>query len=126
MLINYEQFAVTSMMGAGDSPPRANGGLCFSEEWERTAFGVALALAREGLFEWEDFRQQLIASIDGWEKSHALDDASWSYYERWLAALEEAVIDSGLSTREEIEARVAGEGSDTSPAATSTQTGAPQ
>lgn len=107
MLTNYEKFAVTSMMGAPDTPPRANGGLCFSEEWERTAFGVALALAREGHFEWEDFRQQLIASIDGWEQSHALDDRSWNYYERWLAALEAAVIESGLSTREEIESRIA-------------------
>ena len=107
MLTGFEQFAVTSMMGAADTPPRANGGLCFSEEWERTAFGVALALAREGHFEWEDFRQQLIASIDGWERSHELDDASWNYYERWLAALENAVVESGLSTRDEIEARVA-------------------
>ena len=107
MLTNFEQFAVTSMMGAADTPPRANGGLCFSEEWERTAFGVALALAREGHFEWEEFRQQLIASINGWEQSHELDDASWNYYERWLAALEAAVIESGLSTRDEIEARVA-------------------
>jgi nitrile hydratase accessory protein len=108
MLTSYEQFAVTSMMGAADTPPRANGGLCFSEEWERTAFGIALALAREGHFEWEDFRQQLIGSIDGWEKSHALDDPSWSYYERWLTALENAVVESGLSTRQEIEARLVG------------------
>ncbi len=107
MLTRYEQFAVTSMMGSEDSPPRANGGLCFGQDWERTAFGVALALAREGHFDWEDFRQQLIASIEGWEKSHALDDPGWSYYERWLAALEAAVVGSGLSTPAEIDARAA-------------------
>lgn len=114
MLTNYEQFAVTSMMGAADTPPRANGGLCFSEEWERQAFGVALALAKQGHFEWEEFRQELITSIGAWETSHDLSDQSWSYYERWLGALEVAVINSGLSTREEIELRVDAQSADPS------------
>ncbi|MET0312942.1 MAG: nitrile hydratase accessory protein [Hansschlegelia sp.] len=105
MITSYEQFAVTSMMGAGDTPPRANGTLCFSEEWERTAFGSVLALARQGHFEWEDFRQQLIASIDGWEKSHALDDVSWSYYERWLEAFETLVVERGLISADELDRR---------------------
>ena len=45
MQSRFEHFAVTSMMGASDRPPRADGALQFSREWERTAFGVALALS---------------------------------------------------------------------------------
>jgi Nitrile hydratase beta subunit len=93
MQSRFEHFAVTSMMGASDRPPRADGALQFSREWERTAFGVALALSRDGHFEWEDFRQRLI------------DDPSWNYYDQWLAALESVVVASGLATADELVAR---------------------
>ena len=108
MLMRFEHFAVTTMMGTEDSPPRNNGALCFGQEWERTAFGVALGLSRAGYFEWEDFRQQLIAAIARWENSHALDDNSWNYYECWLSALEAVIVQSGLASDAEIAAALAG------------------
>jgi nitrile hydratase accessory protein len=108
LLTRFEHFAVTEMIGAPDRPPRANGRLCFSEDWERTAFGVALALAKSGRFEWEDFRQNLIEVIRGWETSHDLADPSWNYYERWMDALERVAIQSGLVTEGEIDSRVQG------------------
>ena len=108
MLMHFEHFAVTSMMGTEDRPPRNNGALCFGQEWERTAFGVALGLSRAGYFEWEDFRQQLIAAISRWESSHAIDDASWNYYECWLAALEAVIVQSGLANESEIAGALAG------------------
>ncbi|MBU6448503.1 MAG: nitrile hydratase accessory protein [Rhodospirillales bacterium] len=102
MLTHFEQYAVTEMMGDSDQPPRLNGGLCFADEWERTAFGVALALAKNGAFEWESFRHNLMAAISNWEETHALTDSSWNYYDRWLEALEKVVFDSGLATRAEL------------------------
>jgi nitrile hydratase accessory protein len=107
MLTRFEQFAVTSMLGNPDSPPRQNGGLCFGQEWERNAFGIALALARQGHFEWEDFRQELIAAIERWEADHDLEDQSWNYYDQWLTALEAAIVKSGLGTSVEIDAKEA-------------------
>jgi len=91
MQTRFEHFAVGGMMGQPDTPPRSNGALCFTHSWERQAFGIALALARDGYFEWENFRSELIAEIDGWEKTHDFEDTSWDYYERWLAALERVV-----------------------------------
>jgi nitrile hydratase accessory protein len=105
MQSRFEHFAVTSMMGASDRPPRVDGALQFSREWERTAFGVALALSRDGHFEWEDFRQQLISTIGAWENQHGTDDPSWNYYDQWLAALESVVVASGLATADELVAR---------------------
>lgn len=88
MQTSFEHFAVASMMGQPDTPPRANGSLCFHQPWERQAFGLAVALARDGHFEWEDFRQALIAEIAAWEACHSRDDPGWDYYECWLNALE--------------------------------------
>lgn len=102
MQTRFEHFAVTEMMGNPDTPPRANGSLCFGHGWERSAFGVALALAKEGHFEWDDFRDELIAEIKEWEDTCPDERLSWSYYERWLAALENAVVKSGLIEAAEI------------------------
>jgi nitrile hydratase accessory protein len=104
MQTRFEQFAVTSMLGSGDSPPRLNGKLCFSQAWERQAFGVALALSKTGHFDWEDFRQKLIAAIGEWEDTHSLEDPSWSYYERWLTALERLLVEEKLVTTEDLAA----------------------
>jgi nitrile hydratase accessory protein len=107
MQSRFEHFAVTSMMSASDRPPRTEGALQFAHEWERTAFGVALALSRDGHFEWEDFRQQLIAAIGAWEDRHGICGESWNYYDQWLAALEAVVVASGLASPDEIAARAA-------------------
>lgn len=104
MLTRFEQFAVNEMMSKPDTPPRANGTLCFANDWERTAFGVALTLARNGYFEWDDFRDELITQIGTWEAEHPIDRSSWNYYERWLAALEKAVVKSGLLDPAELSA----------------------
>ncbi|WNJ87924.1 nitrile hydratase accessory protein [Bosea sp. 685] len=97
MLTRFEHFAVTELMGKPETPPRENGTLCFSHEWERTAFGIALALARQGHFEWDDFRASLINEIGAWEAAHPDDRSSWNYYELWLAALEKSVAAAGLA-----------------------------
>jgi len=105
MQIKFEQFAATSMIGAEDAPPRSNGELLFQRPWEGRAFGVAIALSKKGHYEWEDFRQELIASIAEWEATHRQDDPDWDYYHRWLLALERLVLDSNLIEHEELEKR---------------------
>jgi nitrile hydratase accessory protein len=102
MITRFEHFAVADLMAGGERPPRQNGDLCFAESWERTAFGMALALAKSGVFEWEDFRQNLIEAIARWERNHALDDPSWRYYECWLEALEQTIVASGSVAPEEL------------------------
>ena len=109
MQTNFERFAVTSMMGQQDSPPRLDGKLRFDEDWQRQAFGVALALSRSGYFDWEDFRQQLIVAIGEWESTHDLGDNSWNYYERWLTALERVLVDKQLVATGELAALIRGE-----------------
>jgi len=83
------------------APPRANGELVFEEPWESRAFGVAVALSDGETFEWERFRQELISEIGAWQGEE------WSYYERWLAALEHLLLADGLLDAADIEARMA-------------------
>ena len=105
MQIKFEQFATASMIGSEDAPPRSNGELLFQRPWEGRAFGMAIALSKKGHYEWEDFRQQLIASIAEWEAEHCKDDPDWDYYLRWLLSLERLVLESSLISEEELEQR---------------------
>jgi nitrile hydratase accessory protein len=88
------------------APPRSNGELVFDAPWESRAFGIAVALSERGTFEWEAFRQRLIAEIGEWEGARSPDDAAvWSYYERWLASLEQLLVADAVLSEAEIEER---------------------
>jgi len=84
--------------------PRRNGEPVFNEPWESRIFGAAVALCERGLFEWDEFRERLIAEIASADAGH---DASTgphsSYYERFLSALEQLLIDKGVCARGEID-----------------------
>ena len=77
--------------------PRKNGELVFEQPWHGRAFGMAVALHGQGLFEWEDFRKRLIAEIAEAEQS----DAPFEYYRYWLSALERILTESGAVAEEE-------------------------
>lgn len=72
----------------GDAPlPRKSGELVFHDEWERRAFALAVSLAEQGLFEWQEFQHQLIVSVGEAERSDP-QRPSRGYYESWLVSLE--------------------------------------
>lgn len=103
MFTRFEEFAATQMLGQPDSPPRSQGKLHFDHEWQRKLFGMALAVAKEGHFEWEDFRQQLIRSIGDWEQLDCGAQPPWDYYERFLEALTRALHLHQLASKSEID-----------------------
>jgi nitrile hydratase accessory protein len=86
------------------APPRDNGELVFAAPWESQVFGVAMALHEAGNFDWEDFRQALIAEIAAWE-AVGRDGGDWSYYRCWLGALERLLADQGLVAGRDLRAR---------------------
>jgi len=85
--------------------PRKNGELVFAEPWESRAFGIAVAASEAGAYDWEEFRQGLIADIGAWEAGHTEDDG-WSYYDRWLASLEVLLSEKGIVTPAELHDRM--------------------
>ena len=97
--------------------PRQNGELVFGKPWEGRAFGIAVALTESGAYDWESFRQRLIAEIDSDQDGSEADDAGAGcrditedasrYYQHWLASLEQVVLAAGLLTEQELAAREA-------------------
>jgi nitrile hydratase accessory protein len=89
--------------------PRSNGELVFEQPWQARAFSVAVAMTEAGRWEWDAFRDRLIAEIGAWERERdadadAPDDGTWSYYARWTAALEAALCEHGLIDPAELDA----------------------
>jgi nitrile hydratase accessory protein len=78
------------------APPRDNGELVFAEPWHARVFAMAVALVEKLQLPWSDFQSRLIAAI--------ADDPDREYYESWAAALEQLVVDHGLSTADAITA----------------------
>jgi nitrile hydratase accessory protein len=70
----------------------------FDHEWQRRAFGLALALSEFGHYDWEDFQQKLIQSIGNWEDAPEGERGEWRYYDHWVAALERVVAEHHLLT----------------------------
>jgi nitrile hydratase accessory protein len=86
------------------APPRRNGELVFAAPWESRLFGLTMSLHRAGLFEWEEFRQRLIAAIGRWESAGPAA-GPWSYYRCWQAAFEDLLTAKGLCAVADLAAR---------------------
>ena len=84
---------VLDLAGPG-APPRRNGELAFDEPWQGRLFGLTMALCQRGLIDFERFRQHLITEIAHWEAENP-DGAGYTYWDRWQAALEQLLDQSG-------------------------------
>ncbi|MEV7389191.1 nitrile hydratase accessory protein [Streptomyces sp. NPDC091215] len=76
----------------------------FDADWQRRAFGVAVALSEFGHYPWDAFQKELIAAIGTWEATPSDEQDSWQYYEHWRAALERVLVEHGLVTEDEMRA----------------------
>jgi nitrile hydratase accessory protein len=68
----------------------------FDAEWQRRAFGLAVALSEFGHYAWEDFQRELIAAIGSWQDAPGDARGRWEYYEHWVTALTTVVERYGL------------------------------
>ncbi len=67
-----------------------------TEDWERLADAVTVVLDKKGIKTTDEHRRA-IESLDNYREL--------GYYERWIAATEILLLEKGILTREEIEAR---------------------
>lgn len=70
----------------------------FDHDWQRRAFGLALALSEFRHFDWSDFQRSLIETIGHWENSPEAERGQWEYYDHWVNALEKVIHDHHLLT----------------------------
>jgi hypothetical protein len=69
-----------------------------TEDWERLADAVNIALGVKGL-QTTDEHRRAIESLENYREL--------GYYERWVAATEKLLVEKGILTREEIDQRSA-------------------
>lgn len=85
---------IAEMAGAS-SLPRKSGEMVFHDDWERRAFAIAVNLAEQGMFDWSEFQQHLIAAIAEAERDDP-QRPSRGYYESWLVSLERLLAEKRL------------------------------
>jgi len=83
--------------------PRRNGEPVFNEPWESRVFGMAVGLCERGFYDWDEFRERLIAEILLADVRH--EDSR--YYERFLRVLQRLIVEKRICVDAEIDQRVA-------------------
>ena len=73
----------------------------FAEPWQAQAFAMTLQLHQRGLFSWPEWAAALAARISA---AQAAGDADLgdTYYQHWLAALEDLVAAKGATNAAEL------------------------
>jgi nitrile hydratase len=82
------------------SLPRSSGELVFHDPWERRVFALAVSLCEQGYYQWDEFRDYLIAEIAAAEEAAGPNPSPTSlpsYYESWLAAFEKLLAEKGIT-----------------------------
>ena len=70
--------------------------LVFSEPWEAQAFAMAVTLSSNGYFTWKEWAATLAEVIAKSKASGGPIDGS-DYYQNWVAALEQLIIDKDIT-----------------------------
>jgi nitrile hydratase accessory protein len=85
--------------------PRGDDGApVFREPWEAQAFAMTLALHERSLFTWTEWAAALSSAIKQAQVSGDCDDGS-TYYQHWLAAIEQLVRDKGIASEQALAER---------------------
>ena len=70
-------------------------GPVFAEPWQAQVFAITLALHARGVFDWPEWTAALSSAIRA-AQSRGDPDTGDTYYQHWLAALEQLLLDKGL------------------------------
>jgi nitrile hydratase accessory protein len=92
---------IADMQGS-EALPRKNGELVFDAAWEARVFGMTISMHENKLFDWNEFRDELIEEIAEADR----DGSESTYYERWLEAFEHLLVEKGLLSHEELSDRL--------------------
>ncbi len=83
-------------MGGPAALPRRNGELVFDAPWQGRAFGLALVVVERLGLPWSAFQKHLITAIAAAPTA--------PYYDSWVRALEQLLVEHGQATRVEVDA----------------------
>lgn len=78
--------------------PRDTDGPVFRAPWEAQAFAMTVTLHERGVFTWAEWAAALSAEIKR-AQAEGDPDTGETYYQHWLATLENLISDKGVTTR---------------------------
>ena len=82
-------------------PWEAEDGPVFTAPWQAAAFAMTVRLHEQGHFTWPEWTEHLAHEIaDAKRRGEA--DLGDTYYDYWLAALENIVVSKGLGSEEQL------------------------
>jgi len=96
---------VTETLDALDAGPDAEP--TFSTPWQARAFAITVALTDGTDFEWDRFQEFFVDRIQSVDEAAMQRDVEGVYYEQWLDALEELLVESGTISEADIDGRQA-------------------
>lgn len=82
-------------------------GPTFQAPWQARAFGVAVALCEREDFDLTTFQSRFAKRIDDLDPATMQDDVETTYYEQWLACLEDVLVEAEVIDEAELADRAA-------------------
>ncbi len=77
--------------------PQEDGKPVFAEPWQAQVFAMALALHQRGLFTWQEWADRLGGEIKA-AQARGDPDLGDTYYDHWLATLENILVERSVLT----------------------------
>jgi nitrile hydratase accessory protein len=93
---------------AGSPPIPGDSDATFETPWQARAFAVTVALREQAAFEafdFEAFQRRLASGIDSDETARWGETTERQYYQHWLRALEQLLIEGGTISETELHDR---------------------
>ncbi len=79
--------------------------LKFFEPWQAKAFAIIVTLARSGHFSWAEWVDCFSKEVAAATAVEAAGGSPKTYYEQWLTAAEALLINKGVTSRAQLQAR---------------------
>ena len=79
--------------------------LTFAEPWEAKAFAIVVQLSQAGHFSWAEWVDCFSKEVAAASAVEAAGGEPKGYYEQWLSAAETLLVETGVTSRDQLLAR---------------------
>ncbi|WP_156633569.1 nitrile hydratase accessory protein [Agrobacterium vitis] len=94
-------------IAAADIRELCSDGPLFPQAWHARIFALIVALVETGKIDWRDFQQRLVEHLKAYEDdSRHGDEITAHYFEYWLEAAEDTLVERGFIKLDEIPGQV--------------------
>lgn len=97
--------APASALLARSLPVAGDADVKFAEPWEAKAFAIIVEMSQAGHFSWSDWVDCFSKEVAAADALEAAGVVSKTYYEQWLNAAETLLIEKGITSKAQLQAR---------------------